>query len=159
MRMLKDGAISVLWTPSNRTNVEFKPGKLGWLDAQDGCCQSHQSGIETFKHTISTWNGCTANRTNLELKRLKTGQSDWRKGLPIAPIWNWNFDQILNVTPFGFLPIAPIWNWNKHNALWDAIVIKLPIAPIWNWNSSSVNFCPTNWHCQSHQSGIETTFN
>ena len=118
--------------------------------------QSHQSGIETM---VSRWKRRlvnTTNRTNLELKLSSWIALIATDTLPIAPIWNWNFETRHHPDIPGILPIAPIWNWNR-------VRFRPSMKPHLTTNRTNLElkriysvYSMVGHNYQSHQSGIET---
>ena len=126
----------ILSLSANRTNLELKLA-IAASDTKRQSCQSHQSGIETFKSTCR--------------ESVPT--------LPIAPIWNWNF---VFLKSFNCLLVTAnrtnleLKRFRSIPGLWSPM---LPIAPIWNWNLLMPTGQPLPLCYQSYQSGIETNIN
>ena len=72
-----------------------------WNDAPTGTCKSagatNRTNLELKRISLKEFDTLTeaTNRTNLELKPLNFYRRTARLGLPIAPIWNWNFQRII----------------------------------------------------------------
>ena len=85
-------------------------------------CQSHQSGIETSFVDALNYFPFTANRTNLELKRSHGKEAGAESQAANRTNLELKLGQV-GVRQIGFkLPIAPIWNWN-YNYFFDNFLI------------------------------------